>query len=82
MFVTSQVWPDLCIYEGSGAHGILSFGCGNDDTSQTANICNIIKPSYSKTLQVWKSLVVERFEELNVDVDMTTMITPRRCFLI
>ena len=32
----------------------------------------------------WR-LVVERFEELNVDVDidmqMTIMITPRRCFL-
>ena len=68
---------------------ILCFGCGKDITSQTANRCNILKPSYSKTLQVWKRLVVERFEELNVDVDinqllikqyayMTTMITPRR----
>ena len=41
------------------------------------------------TLRLYKfgkdGLVVERFEELNVDVDtnmhMTTMITPRRCFL-
>ena len=69
-------------YSTGGAHRILCFGCGKDITSQTANRCNILKPSYSKTLQVWKSLVVERFEELNVDVDinmhMTTMITPRR----
>ena len=61
------------------------FGCGKDITSQTANIFNILKPSYSKTLHVWKRLIVERFEELNVDVDinmhMSTMITTRRCFL-
>ena len=39
--------------------------------------------SYSKTLQVWKSLVVQRFEELNVDVSAANknnmhMITQRR----
>ena len=57
-------------------------------TSQTANRCNILKPFYSKTLQVGKRLVVDRFEELNVDVDinqllinnmhMATRFTPRR----
>ena len=30
---------------------------------------SILKPSYIKTLQVWKGLVVERFEELNVDIN-------------
>ena len=54
-----------------GAHGIL---CRNDITSQTANRCNILKPSYSKTLQVWKRLVVEHFEELNVDVDINELL--------
>ena len=58
-------WGSSC--HTGGAHGILCFGCGKDITSQTANRCNILKPSYSKTLQVWKRLVVERFEELNVD---------------
>ena len=58
-----------------GAHGILCCGCGKDITSQTANRCNILKPSYSKTLQVWKRLVVERFEELNVDVDIKPHLT-------
>ena len=57
-----------------GAHGIICFGFGNYITSQTANRCNIRKPSYSKTLQVWKRLVVERFEELNVDVDINQLL--------
>ena len=43
-------------------------------TLQTANRCNILKPSYSKTLQVWKKLVVARFEELNVDVDINQLL--------
>ena len=65
-------WAQLAIriYITGGAHGILCFGCRNNITLQTANRCNIIKPSYFKTLQVWKRLVVERFEEFNVDVDI------------
>ena len=43
-----------------GAHGILCFGC-EKDRQQTD-----VKLSYSKTLLVWKRLVVERFEELNL----------------
>ena len=73
-------WGSSC--HTGGAQGILCFGCEKHIASQTANRCNILKLSYSKTLQVWKRLVVERFEELNVDVNinmhMTTMITPRR----
>ena len=52
----------------------LYFGCGKNITSQTANRCNILKPSYSNTLQVWKRLVVEHFEELNVDVDIYQLL--------
>ena len=64
----------LAITYTGGAHGILCFGCRNDITSQTANRCNILKPSYSKTLKVWKRLVVERFEEMNVDVDINQLL--------
>ena len=42
-----------------------------DFTLQTANIH---EPSYSKTLKVWERLVVECFEELNVDVDINQLL--------
>ena len=56
------------------SQSILCFGCEKDIISQTANRCNTLKPSYSETLQVWKRLVVERFEESNVDVDINQLL--------
>ena len=55
-------------------HTVICYGCGKDITEQPTNRYNLLGPSCSKSLPVWKRLVSECLSEMNIDLYVNELL--------
>ena len=54
---------------------VICYGCGKDITEVSRNRNNMLGPSFTKALPIWKRLVSARFNELNIaDIDINLVL--------
>ena len=62
-------------YERSSVKSqVYCYGCGQDITENADNRYNMHDPQCKEALPIWKKFVSERFERLNIDVDLDLLL--------